>query len=155
MKPKMKPLVVLVISIASMAILAWEVIMASPIPQRDRDPVRYTRGLHLYRKNCAVCHGQQGEGAPDWRQRDAQGKFRPPPLNGTGHTWHHPMHVLRDIVRNGTAKFGGNMPAWKGILSDEEINLILFWVQSQWPDEIYRRWYENDRVVRENMRKGK
>lgn len=122
---------------------------------RDRDPVRYTQGLQLYQKNCSACHGKQGEGAPNWRQRDAQGKFLPPPLNGTGHTWHHPMYVLKDIVRNGTAKFGGNMPGWKDRLSEEQINLILFWVQSQWPDEIYRRWYENDRVVRENLQRKK
>jgi len=119
---------------------------------RNSDPVRYTRGLRLYQKNCAACHGRQGEGDPNWRQRDAQGKFLPPPLNGTGHTWHHPMAVLLDIILNGTARLGGNMPAWKGRLGEREIGDILYWVQSQWSDEIYRQWFENDRVVREEMR---
>jgi mono/diheme cytochrome c family protein len=123
--------------------------------ERKTDPVRYTRGLKLYQQNCASCHGKQGEGAENWRERDAEGKFRPPPLNGTGHTWHHPMHVLMDIIRNGTQRLGGNMPPWKDKLSDAQVKDILFWVQSQWTDEIYARWYENNQVVLENKKAGK
>jgi len=54
------------------------------------DPLRINKGRELYLKNCTVCHGLNAEGASDWRQRDKDGKFPAPPLNGTGHAWHHP-----------------------------------------------------------------
>ena len=114
------------------------------------DPVRYTRGLKLYQQTCAACHGRQGEGATDWQKRDSEGKFLPPPLNGTGHTWHHPMAMLVDIINNGTQRLGGNMPPWKGKLTDAEIQDIVFWLQSQWPRELYAAWYKNNQEVLRN-----
>ncbi len=119
-------------------------------PVLEQDPVRYTRGLKLYQQNCAACHGKQGEGALNWQQRDANGQYRPPPLNGSGHTWHHPMSVLVDIINNGTQRLGGNMPPWKGKLSNEETQDILFWVQSQWRNEIYAAWYKNNQEIIRN-----
>lgn len=122
---------------------------ASTTPVLQMDAVRYTRGLKLYQQTCAACHGRQGEGAPNWQQRDAQGQFLPPPLNGTGHTWHHPMAMLVDIINNGTQRLGGNMPPWKDKLTATQIQDILFWVQSQWPPEIYAAWYNyNQEVLR-------
>jgi len=117
----------------------------------ESDPSRYTQGLRLYQQTCAACHGQQGEGAVNWQRRDAQGQYKPPPLNGTGHTWHHPKQVLMDIIRNGTQRLGGNMPAWKDHLSDAQIEDILYWLQSQWPKEIYEAWYQNNEVVFRNQ----
>lgn len=115
------------------------------VDDRDRlDPVKIQRGRQLYLKNCTVCHGINAEGASDWRQRDAQGKYPAPPLNGTGHAWHHPRAVLLDTVRHGTLRLGGSMPAWKDRLSDEEIGLIIDWFQSQWPKELYLTWKRLD-----------
>lgn len=110
---------------------------------RQIDARVYSQGQKLYQQNCAVCHGKQREGAADWRQRDADGAFPPPPLNGTGHTWHHPTEVLVEIIKNGTAATGGKMPAWKDVLSDAEIHAILDWITAQWSDEIYQAWYTN------------
>lgn len=103
----------------------------------------YAKGQRLYRNNCAICHGKQGEGAPNWRNQDVNGKWPAPPLNGTGHTWHHSTEVLTRIIKEGTGKLGGNMPAWKDRLNDQEIEAILTWVKAQWPDEIYSAWYNN------------
>jgi len=115
-----------------------------------QDPVRYTKGLKLYQQTCAACHGAQGEGATGWQLRDKDGKFLPPPLNGSGHTWHHPMAVLLDIINNGTQRLGGNMPAWKEKLTHEQILDILFWITSQWDREIYQAWYNNHLAVQQN-----
>lgn len=108
---------------------------------RDIDPVQYSQGRRLFQLNCAVCHGKQGEGAPNWRTPDKNGKNPAPPLNGTGHTWHHSTRALVNVIRNGTGKIGGNMPAWKDKLSNSEIKLILSWITAQWPDELYTAWY--------------
>ena len=115
-----------------------------PIIKRDVNFLSFSRGLKLYQKNCASCHGKNAEGTSDWRKTDSDGMFPPPPLNGTGHTWHHPTKVLVNIIKNGTAKIGGKMPAWKEKLSEQEINDILTWIKAQWPDEIYAAWYTND-----------
>lgn len=111
------------------------------IVKRNIDPVRYSQGARLYQLNCAICHGRNGEGAKNWRKPDENGKNPAPPLNGTGHTWHHSSKALVNVIRNGTGKIGGNMPAWKDKLSNSEITLILTWIKAQWSDEIYTAWY--------------
>ena len=108
---------------------------------RDVNVIEYSRGQKLFQLNCAVCHGKHGQGAPNWRKPDENGKNPAPPLNGTGHTWHHSTDALVNVIRNGTAKIGGNMPAWKDKLTNDEIRLILIWITAQWPDELYTAWY--------------
>jgi len=102
-------------------------------------------GFKLYRENCATCHGDQGQGAANWQQAGANGKYPAPPLNGTGHAWHHPMPVLIGTIRNGTQRIGGSMPPWQEKLTDAEIHAIITWFQSRWPDELYQAWERMDR----------
>lgn len=115
---------------------------------RQIDFAEVSRGAKLYQKNCAECHGSVGQGAPDWRQRGADGMFPPPPLNGTGHAWHHPRRMLHHVIANGSPG-GGNMPAWGDKLSDEDIGAIISWFQSKWPDQVYAAWERMDRQSRE------
>ncbi len=102
-------------------------------------------GERLFRQHCARCHGENAEGAPDWRKQRPDGSFPAPPLNCTGHAWHHSMDVLRMTIREGTARLGGTMPAWGGTLSEAEIDAIIHWFQAKWSPEIYRQWQEIDR----------
>lgn len=111
--------------------------------KRDVNPIEYSRGQRLFLTNCSVCHGKQGEGAENWRKPDENGKNPAPPLNGTGHTWHHSTKALTNVIKKGTGKIGGNMPAWKDRLSDKDIAAILVYIQAQWSDEIYTAWYNN------------
>ena len=62
-------------------------------------------GEAIYNKNCASCHGPNGQGfAEDWRIKDANGNYPAPPLNGTAHTWHHsPAQLLYTINKIGRA----------------------------------------------------
>ena len=119
----------------------------SPVPQTqaDFDIATITKGENLYQQNCAACHGVKGEGAANWRIRKSNGKLKPPPLNGSGHTWHHSKSLLISIINNGTASQGGEMPAWRDKLTQTEINAILTWVQSTWPAETYQAWLEIDK----------
>lgn len=112
---------------------------------RQMDFTQVSEGARLYQKNCAECHGTSGQGDPNWRERDADGMFPPPPLNGTGHTWHHPKAVLLDVINNGSPKGMGKMPAWREKLSAEEIEAIIAWFQSRWPEQVYSAWYRMDR----------
>lgn len=118
-------------------------IIARADSHRGYDPDMLQLGKQMFQKNCAACHGMNAEGTvKNWQQRDAYGHFPPPPLNGTAHTWHHPLPWLMYTVQHGTLGNGGSMPAWKDTLADEEIFAILVWLTSLWPDEIFEAWRE-------------
>jgi mono/diheme cytochrome c family protein len=36
------------------------------------------------------------------------------------------------------AKLGGGMPAWKGKFSEDDIEAVIAWFQSRWPEEVYQ-----------------
>ena len=112
------------------------------LPERWYDSSRVESGREVYARNCSGCHGARGEATPDWRTREADGTFPPPPLNGTAHTWHHPFGVLAGQIKFGAPGGVGKMPAFGGALDDEDIVDVIAWFQSLWPDEIYARWWE-------------
>ena len=105
-------------------------------------------GEKLYAKHCFVCHGANGAGSANWRQRGADGHFPPPPLNGTAHTWHHTLAQLRRTIIKGNAQLGGAMPGFGDKLTPEERDQIIAHFQSQWPDNIYRTWAEKVEKLR-------
>jgi mono/diheme cytochrome c family protein len=107
-------------------------------------PARLTAGRTLFQTYCAACHGAQAQGDPEWRRKNPDGTWRPPALNGTAHAWHHPAWELREQIRTGSAPGVGNMPPFAGVLTDEEIDSIILWFQSLWPDEVYVAWWEID-----------
>lgn len=124
---------------------------SAPVMARWYTPEQVEAGAALYAQHCASCHKPNAEGTSDWKTRDANGKLPPPPLNGTAHTWHHPLDLLRSVVRRGGAPVGGSMPAFADKLSPQEIDAILAWVQSHWSDKIYAIWHERDLTVSGGM----
>ena len=113
---------------------------AGPL-DRKLDAAQIARGKTVYEQHCAECHGPQGKGQPgDWRVRDADGKFPPPPLDDSAHAWHHPTRVLLEIVREGSPGGQGNMPAWKDKLSEAQIQDVVVYIKSLWSDPVYRLW---------------
>jgi mono/diheme cytochrome c family protein len=80
----------------------------------------------------------------EWRTPDANGIYPPPPLNGSAHTWHHPLDVLDNTIVNGGAEFGGVMPGFGNTLDAKDRLAIIAWFQSLWTDDIYSRWKKID-----------
>ena len=76
---------------------------------RKLDPEKIKRGEAVYRKNCASCHGPNGEATPGWRNPGADGRYPPPPLDGSAHAWHHSTETLEEMIRKGSPG-GGGMP---------------------------------------------
>jgi len=101
-------------------------------------------GRELYAEHCAACHGVNLEGQPDWRSPDANGVFPAPPHDETGHTWHHDDAMLIDyITRGGQAvlddmgvTFASGMPGFGSVLDPHEIEAILDYIKSTWPEHI-------------------
>ncbi len=116
-------------------------VIAKPM-ERNLDARLVSEGEAVFARFCSGCHGIEAQGAPNWRKPIANGKYPPPPLNGRGHAWHHSRDVIKEIVRNGSQPGQGNMPAWKDKLSDQQIEAVITWLQSRWPNEVYNAWYE-------------
>ena len=131
------------IAILFISLLSHGIQAAESVP-REFDFLQMKRGGELFQQHCASCHGKNAEGAPNWQQRDKNGKFPAPALNGTAHAWHHPTKVLIDVIQNGTERIGGNMPPWKDKLSEAQIRDIIAWFQAKWSDEIYAAWHRNE-----------
>jgi mono/diheme cytochrome c family protein len=123
----------------------------------DRRPVndaqQVERGAALYARACASCHGRNLEGQPDWRRPLPDGGLPAPPHDESGHTWHHPDEVLFRITKFGGAAeappgFKSNMPAFAGVLSDDEIRAVLAYIKRSWPEPIRARQAEISRRSR-------
>lgn len=100
------------------------------------------RGKVLFSENCVVCHGAEARGTPDWHKPLPNGKYPPPPLDGSAHAWHHPLRALMFTVQNGGAKFGGTMPGFKGQLDENQQEAVIAYFQSLWSEQIYQAWLQ-------------
>ncbi|MCB1948642.1 MAG: cytochrome c [Burkholderiales bacterium] len=110
---------------------------------RNFDPDQIKRGESVFQANCENCHGKNASGTTDWRTPTADGKFPPPPLNGTAHAWHHSTAVLKKTILKGGPPEFSTMPAWENILTEQQVDDVIVWIKSLWPDEIYTTWYHN------------
>lgn len=111
--------------------------------ERNFDQAQIRRGEVIYVANCVGCHGPNGAGTPDWRKPNADGRYPPPPLDGTAHAWHHSTEVLKKTILKGTPPEIGSMPAWEGKLTEQQVDDVIVWIKSLWPDEIYDIWFKN------------
>ena len=132
----------LLISVAVLVVAAGvAVYLAATQPRpllQPNDPTVIQRGAAVYAQACANCHGTNLEGQPNWQVRRPDGLLPAPPHDATGHTWHHPEHVLFDVTRNGLQKLAGPnyktaMPAFADKLSDNDIIAVLSFIKSTWP----------------------
>lgn len=89
-------------------------------------------GETVYSTYCAECHGANGEGQANWRQRDEQGVLPAPPHDSSGHTWHHPDQVLLEIIANGSGMPKSKMIAYRDLLTDEEMEAVLSYIKTFW-----------------------
>ena len=136
------------IAAAVFAALGWraghepDAPVSDAVMLRPDDARLAERGRQIYMAHCAACHGVQLEGQPDWRVRGADGRLPAPPHDAGGHTWHHADELLFRITKHGVGPASGlpdydsAMPAYAGVLSDEEIVAVLSWIKSQWPADV-------------------
>ncbi len=117
---------------------------ARPLPGRWYSQAQVEQGREVFVANCAVCHRADASGTTDWKRRDAAGNLPPPPLNGSAHAWHHDTDTLLRTIAGGGQQFGGTMPGFGERLSEAQMRSAIAYVQSLWPEEIYRRWTERE-----------
>ena len=124
---------------------------------RPDDPAVLALGQRVYAAHCASCHGVHGEGQPRWREQGPDGLLPAPPHDASGHTWHHPDEQLFAITKQGLARlinqpdYRTAMPAYDGVLSDDEIVAVLSWIKAQWPPEVRQRHDEINVQYRKSL----
>lgn len=102
------------------------------------------RGRELYDTNCASCHGLNLEGQSGWQSANEDGTYPAPPHDETGHTWHHGDTMLLDYIRRGGqavlddigVDFTSGMPGFGDELTADDIEAVLDYIKSTWPDRI-------------------
>lgn len=116
-------------------------------------------GEAVYAANCASCHGANLEGETNWKIQNEDKSFRAPPHDTSGHTWHHGDSTLLEAIRLGGRRLeelniGGasNMPAFAGVLTDEEITAVLTYIKSTWPEDT--RTLQWEATLRERTQTG-
>ena len=101
------------------------------------------RGKIIYENNCISCHQVNLIGTENWKSLDKDGHRKAPPLNGTGHTWHHDDATLHNIIKYGLAKlvknYEGKMLGFEDNLKNEDIDSVLSYIKSFWPDDVYQQ----------------
>jgi mono/diheme cytochrome c family protein len=86
-------------------------------------------GASVFSQNCSSCHGAQGQGVP--------GSF--PPLAGNPVVTGDPSKVIGIVLGglhgsisvNGQA-YNGQMPPWKGTLTNKQIADVITFIRSSW-----------------------
>src|SRR5210317_1703857 len=110
-------------------------------PITTESKIMIERGKLAYQNNCVSCHMANLAGAENWKEMDGDGHRKAPPLNGTGHTWHHDDKTLHAIIKYGLVKlvnnYKGKMIGFEDNLSDKEIDSLLACIKSFWSEEEY------------------
>ncbi|WP_324617742.1 c-type cytochrome [Microvirga pudoricolor] len=134
-KPRQVVLLAAAVALGGAAVLGYR----SIAPTRPEDSAQIALGHNLYGQHCASCHGANLEGQPNWQEPLPNGRLPAPPHDASGHTWHHSDDELFTLTRDGLAAVvpghESDMPAFAGVLSDEEIRAVLAFIKSTWPEK--------------------
>jgi mono/diheme cytochrome c family protein len=100
---------ILILILASFALAACQ-------PEPDMGEMM-EEGEQLYIVNCSRCHQLEGEGTADF-----------PALAGNPVVTLHNSAPMIDVVLHGR----GGMPAFRGVLEDEEVVAVLTYIRNSW-----------------------
>ena len=123
-----------------LAVLGWFVFQTPSHKSPSGTDTQLARGKAVYKEHCAACHGINLEGQKDWRVRKSDGKLPAPPHDASGHTWHHSdeqlFEITKNSLRNIVPDYETDMPAFKDVLTDDQIRAVLAYIKSTWPPQI-------------------
>ena len=104
--------------------------LRNPLP-KTKETVQ--RGAAVYEKSCASCHGPTGQG-----DGEAGRNLSPPPGNLV---WLSQMPMAQWdpfmywTIAEGGAPFGTAVPAYKGVLSSDDIWAVTAYIQARLPQK--------------------
>jgi len=148
--PRLRLGIVAVLAVGAIVALTAVALLALRTDNNDlaaiaHDPAQIALGGSLYSQHCAICHGVNLEGQPNWRTRKPDGRLPAPPHDESGHTWHHPDADLFQITKLGLVpplapeSYQSDMPGFAAVLTDGEIRAVLAFIENSWPPDIRDR----------------
>jgi mono/diheme cytochrome c family protein len=96
--------------------------VTASMPDRDRTAAQQT-----YEAHCVSCHGERGRG-----DGSAAGALKPSPVNF--HVRQPSTERAYTVIRDGIP--GSSMPAWKTVLTEEQVKLLVPYVQQFYDKEL-------------------
>ena len=102
----------------------WFALLLSGLGCQGRDPTPAGRGARIFQRTCSSCHGADGRGS--WRVGLAT---RPRDLTKPEFQAQMTNDQLRHSIRVGK----GQMPAFGGLMGDEEISDVIAFVRTLVP----------------------
>ena len=107
-------------------VLAFACLMLWPLSAQSQDAAA---GKETYEQYCALCHGPQGQG-----DGSLSANLDPKPRNHTDGAYMNALtdaHLLKVIGEGGAAAgLAPIMPAWKDILSAQQIQDVIAFVRT-------------------------
>jgi len=96
---------------------------ATPAPSSSAPAAGGDEGAQIYAQRCALCHGATGHG-----DGPAAASLNPKPRNHTDGAYMNSRtdDQLLEVIRNGKPP----MPAWKGVLTEDQMHAVLKHVRS-------------------------
>lgn len=90
------------------------------------DTAKIAKGKQVYQQACALCHGQDGNGNPEW-----ESQVRPIEFSDCG-TTAEPSDLWEHIVRKGgrAAGLDSVMPSYGEAYADEEIGAVVAYLRT-------------------------
>jgi len=138
MKPTMLLAIVIVVFVG--AIVVIDQLNRQQVTSVAESVSREERGKILYDARCAVCHGGNLQGQPNWQRARSDGTYPAPPHDASGHTWHHSDQYFIEVTLYGGAAVTGvptnAMPGFAGSLSEDDVKAILAYIKTSWPDDV-------------------
>lgn len=106
--------------------LAFACVMLLPLAGQAQDAAA---GKEIYAQYCALCHGEQGQG-----DGSLSANLDPKPRDHTDGAYMNALtddHLLKVVSEGGAAAgLAPIMPAWKGILADQQILDVIAFVRT-------------------------
>ena len=100
---------------------------AAPAKMKTTKVMASSNGASVYNTNCSSCHQSDGKGGIG------------PPLAGNpfvtsiaGKVIHIVKNGLTGTIQVNGKSYSGNMPAWKGALSNDDIASVVSYIRSSW-----------------------
>lgn len=116
----MRKLSVLSLLLVTVVCIGWSAIPSQAKAPADPTTPQLAKGKRLFTRHCAGCHGPEGKG-------DGYKLLGPDPANLTAPaTRKKSDSALLTTIHEGKP----NMPSWKGILSDRDIQSVLAYIRT-------------------------
>jgi len=134
--------------IITAAAITFVIFLTLPMLASAKEPQsgNTDEGRALFLEYCSICHGDKGQGIPPLPP-GAAGLIPPaPPLAG-GAVTSKSRAQIADYIRNGGTGRGGVMEGFHDALTGSQIDSIIDWIVTLWPERVGAEWRTKDRMA--------